>query len=204
MPILAPSARTRCWYPGELMAEHAPSRQGSLRQPGFAQAVEKALTVGRTPERSCQPFVLSSQPGYQVNESVETGARVGHLPKVRRGRSKHAMRIRKCRIAVDRPLRAVRRLLVLLRAQISPGAPHKPHNHQEVAGAEAHRLVQVLNGGIAVPAKCVSGAQVSARERRVRIEFDCPQKTPDCVVVLAGEQLMNAKRGVGRGVLIIG
>ena len=25
--------------PGELMSEHAPSRQGSLRQPGFAQAV---------------------------------------------------------------------------------------------------------------------------------------------------------------------
>jgi hypothetical protein len=40
MPILAPSVWTRCWYPGELMAEHAPSRQGSLRQPGFAQGLD--------------------------------------------------------------------------------------------------------------------------------------------------------------------
>src|SRR6476619_7842513 len=51
MPILAPSARTRCWYPGELMAEHAPSRQGSLRQPGFAQAVFVSGEIFRTTER---------------------------------------------------------------------------------------------------------------------------------------------------------
>jgi hypothetical protein len=51
MPILAPSARTRCWYPGELMAEHAPSPQGSLRQPGFAQAVFVSGEIFRTTER---------------------------------------------------------------------------------------------------------------------------------------------------------
>jgi hypothetical protein len=49
--ILAPAARTRCWYPGELMSEHAPSRQGSLRQPGFAQAVFISGEIFRTTER---------------------------------------------------------------------------------------------------------------------------------------------------------
>src|SRR5262249_31108080 len=106
-------------------------------------------------------------------------------------------------IAFSRPLSAVRGRLVLPATQISPGAPHKPHNHQEVAWAEAHCLLQVLNRGIALPAKCVSGAQVSARKGRVRVELYGSQKTPNCVVVLAGEQLMNAKRGVGRCVLII-
>src|SRR5262244_2704765 len=48
MPILVPSAWTRCWYPGELRAEHAPSRQGSLRQPGFAQAVFVSGEIFRT------------------------------------------------------------------------------------------------------------------------------------------------------------
>ena len=37
--------------PGELMAEHAPSRQGSLRQPGFAQAVFVSGEIFRTTER---------------------------------------------------------------------------------------------------------------------------------------------------------
>src|SRR6516162_8507948 len=37
--------------PGELIAEHAPSRQGSLRQPGFAQAVFVSGEIFRTTER---------------------------------------------------------------------------------------------------------------------------------------------------------
>src|SRR4051794_36818580 len=114
------------------------------------------------------------------------------------------MRIRKRRIAIDRAPATVRRLFELLCTQIGPGARRKPDDHQEVARAKPNGLLHILNSGIAFSAKCVGSAKVSARESRVRIEFYCPQQSPDRVVVLTEEQLMNGERGVSRRVLLVG
>jgi hypothetical protein len=55
---------------GDLTGENVPGdackQHLFLRRPSFAQAVEKALSIVRAPERPCQPIVRRSQPWHQV------------------------------------------------------------------------------------------------------------------------------------------
>src|SRR6187455_1687911 len=116
-----------------------------LRKSGLAQTVEKTLAIGRAAEWTCQSLIPHGQPGHQTYEFIETGARVVHAPKMRRGCGKRDMRIRKRRIAIDRSPAAVRGLFEILRAQMRPGTHGEPDDHQEVARAEPYGFLHILN-----------------------------------------------------------
>ncbi len=84
-----------------------------------------------------------------------------------------------------------------------PGACRVPDDHQKIARAEPHRLLQRLDRGIARSAEGVCHPEISARKARVWVELGRASQPPDRVVVPLGKQLVKSQRRVRGRVEIV-